>query len=283
MKQFFLYFFILIWVHFTIGKHIWTIDKVQAEVVSDSHKENKRKCFVSGADTSPCVLGGQETLTLRFNVKRASKQMRPHQAMLLVGYPEKELENAHIISVNTRGEATLTLKHKNIPLQLLFEDSPLLLTIVIGSFDTADPLLYTLGRLQIVDIDAKFDPPEPPLRYGPLPEIEHIFSPEQKSSSKILVIIFSIAILSVFGQLCKAWKTIFFTAQTPSSLLNRLSPPYILFFALLCATEVLLYMYWTWIRFPHVLIGLSVLFPLLIFSCKHLLSQIQKNINSVKQ
>ncbi|CCJ28658.1 unnamed protein product [Pneumocystis jirovecii] len=223
MKQFFLYFFILIWVHFTIGKHIWTIDKVQAEVVSDSHKENKRKCFVSGADTSPCVLGGQETLTLRFNVKRASKQMRPHQAMLLVGYPEKELENAHIISVNTRGEATLTLvksfaqhlgsinanfcsfqKHKNIPLQLLFEDSPLLLTIVIGSFDTADPLLYTLGRLQIVDIDAKFDPPEPPLRYGPLPEIEHIFSPEQKSSSKILVIIFSIAILSVFGQLCKA-------------------------------------------------------------------------------
>ncbi|KAG5519613.1 hypothetical protein PMAC_001768 [Pneumocystis sp. 'macacae'] len=211
------------WLRFTIGEYTWTIDKVQVDVVSDLNKQDKRtRCFVSGAEASPCILGDKETLTVRFNVKRASRQMRPHQAMLLVGYPEIELENAHVIPVNTRGEAVLTLKHEDIPLQLLFGNSPLLLTIVIGSFDTAKPLLHTLGPLQIIDIDEKFDPPKPLLQYGPLPEIEHIFSPEQKSSPKIIVIIFSVAILFAFGQLCKTNASRARLAQTsvPATKLN---------------------------------------------------------------
>ncbi|KAG4302958.1 hypothetical protein PCK1_000901 [Pneumocystis canis] len=276
MNYSFFWFFIIIEFTLTFGKQSWTVNNIQVEIISDLPQKISQESDISKESKQLWTLGGLDTLTLRFNIKRGSHPARPHQTMLLIGHPEKHLETTLVIPVDSNGKALLNMKHDQIPLPLLFSDLPLTLTLVIGSFGNADPLLYKLGQLEIIDISDKFEKPIPPLRYGPLPEITYTFSSERKNSSKILTILFSIAILAAFAQLFKMWKTVSVDILTLSSILKRLSLPYILFFTLLCAMEFLFYMYWTYIRFPQVLMGIFILTLPLTISCKRVLSQIQK-------
>ncbi|KAG4306448.1 hypothetical protein PORY_000436 [Pneumocystis oryctolagi] len=276
MKCFIFYFLAFIYVRLTLAKYAWTVEGVQAIITSYTSEKENRVCTISNTEISLCTLSNQEMLTLQFNVKRGSQSMRPHQAMLLIGHPEVELETSRVVSVDTHGKAVLTLRHEDIPLPLLFSDSPLSLTLVIGSFDTATPLSYTFLKLGIVDISHELSAPTPPLRYGPLPEIQHVFSPDKQRSPTIIITVFCILILCAFWQLLRVWKTISSNILSLSFISKNLSVSHILFFSFLWAIEILFYMYWTCIGLPQVLAGVSVLLLPLMFSCKHLLSQIQE-------
>jgi oligosaccharyltransferase complex subunit delta (ribophorin II) len=86
---------------------------------------------------------------------------------------------------------------KDLPIQLLQTTKPLRATIVIGSFGDSKGLSN-----QVFDLDLLYDAAavkptvEAPLRYGKLPEINHIFKPDPKSGPVLISVFFVLAILA---------------------------------------------------------------------------------------
>jgi oligosaccharyltransferase complex subunit delta (ribophorin II) len=76
---------------------------------------------------------------------------------------------------------------------------------VIASFGSSDPY-----SSKAFDLTIKHDPsvPEPkvdkPLRYGKLPEINHVFKPDAKSPPKIITLFFTAIVLAAFPVLLGA-------------------------------------------------------------------------------
>ncbi|KTW26372.1 hypothetical protein T552_02854 [Pneumocystis carinii B80] len=272
----FILFFILLWTPFISGKQAWTIDSIRVEISSSSPQNFVEKFVVSSESSHSWSLRSTDMLSLSFKVKRGSHLAQPHQSMLLIGHPEKQIENALIVPVDSNGNAHLKLNHNRIPLSLLFSETPLLLTLVIGSFGDVTPLLYKLGKLEITDINNDYEMPIPPKRYGPLPEISHTFSPERVESSKILSLLFSCAILFGFVKLFKLLKNTSFETSSFLSIIRDNSFSCFLFFILLLSIEFLFYLYWTSIRLLHTLAGILIISPFLFFYGRRTLSEIQK-------
>ncbi|QSL66473.1 hypothetical protein MERGE_000853 [Pneumocystis wakefieldiae] len=269
------FFFILLWAPFISGKQAWNIDSIKVEISSNLPGVSARKYVVSEESTQLWSLGSSDTLSLSFNVKKGSHLSQPHQSMLLVGHPEREVENVLVVPVEPNGKAHLKLNHKRIPLSLLFSDKPLLLTLVIGSFGDTTPLLYKLGELQIIDISNEHEIPASPIRYGPLSEISHTFSPRKEDCSKVLSLVFSGAILVAFIKLFKKLKNTSFETSF-FSILRQNSFSCFLFFFLLLSIEFLFYLYWTSIRLLQTLVGILIMSPFLFVSGRRTLSEIQR-------
>jgi oligosaccharyltransferase complex subunit delta (ribophorin II) len=87
--------------------------------------------------------------------------------------------------------------HKDIPIPLLQTTTPLTGSIVIGSFGSSKSY-----NSQVLSLDIKLDSAspasaavEPPLRYGKMPDIHHIFKPDPKSPPLVVTLFFSAAVL----------------------------------------------------------------------------------------
>ncbi|EMR09344.1 hypothetical protein PNEG_02298 [Pneumocystis murina B123] len=275
-NQFFFFFFILLWAPFISGKQAWNIDSIEVEISSNLPGISTRKYVIPDESAQSWSLGNSDTLSLSFNVKRGSHLAQPHQSMLLIGHPEKEMESVLVVPVDSNGKARLVLNHNRIPLSLLFSETPLSLTLVIGSFGDTIPLLYELGKLEIVDISNEHEMPTPPIRYGPLSEISHTFSPKEKEYSKVLSLIFSGAISIAFIKLFKMLKNTSFETSSFFFVLRESSFSCFLFFLLLLSIEFLFYLHWTSIRLLHTLAGILIISPLLFLSGRKTLSEIQR-------
>lgn len=85
----------------------------------------------------------------------------------------------------------------------------LTLSIVLGSFDETAPTFTELGTLvpvldgpaQAANERLRQKELEGIVKYGPKPEIRHVFKPEPKSPPKIITLVFTLAVLGGLGGL----------------------------------------------------------------------------------
>jgi oligosaccharyltransferase complex subunit delta (ribophorin II) len=86
---------------------------------------------------------------------------------------------------------------KDLPVQLLTSSQPLRATLLLASFGSAQAFSNHVFDLA-VSLDASKPAPtyEKPLRYGKLPEINHIFRPDPQSGPKVISVFFVLAILA---------------------------------------------------------------------------------------
>ena len=84
-----------------------------------------------------------------------------------------------------------------MPSQLLRSSNPLSASIVIGSFGFSKPYKSRAFDLIIKgDPGSQIVPAEKPLRYGQLPEINHIFKGDPKSPPTIISIAFAAIVIA---------------------------------------------------------------------------------------
>ncbi|KAK9335080.1 hypothetical protein V1521DRAFT_440936 [Lipomyces starkeyi] len=134
---------------------------------------------------------------LRFTVRSdltPDTNNKPHQAYAIIEDPVTKLESSFAVDVRENGRARVDIDYKMIPTALLGANKPLTLTIVLASFGTESPLKVEIGHIQPV-----YNGPAPagPIRFGPKPEIIHIFRSDPKFVSSTVSLFFSAIIVFV--------------------------------------------------------------------------------------
>ena len=100
-----------------------------------------------------------------------------------------------------------TQSQKDLPIQLLTSSKPLRATLVLASFGSAQAFSNHVFDLALsLDTSKPIPAYEKPLRYGKLPEINHIFRADPQSGPKIFSLVFAAAVLAtvpvLLGAVC---------------------------------------------------------------------------------
>lgn len=108
------------------------------------------------------------------------------------------------------------------------------------------PLLTKVFDLLItLDPNVPLTLPDPPLRYGKLPEIHHIFRPDPKSPPKIITIVFAVAVVATLPILLGTWFTLGANLNQFSRALGRAPMSHALFVGSVLGLEGIFFMYYT--------------------------------------
>ena len=101
--------------------------------------------------------------------------------------------NRYLQEANSRRPQT----QKDIPAQLLTSTKPLKASLVIASFGSAKGLVAPVFDIQVaIDPSVAVPTYEKPLRYGKLPEIQHIFRADPRSPPVIISLVFALAVVA---------------------------------------------------------------------------------------
>jgi oligosaccharyltransferase complex subunit delta (ribophorin II) len=175
-----------------------------------------------------------------------------------------------IVTVRENGKARAELDMKSPP-----EDFPssgnYSIDLTIGTFSHNNPTKYHIGTINI-DVPYSYFAP---IKYGPKPEIYHIFRPDQKLPPTIISYSFMIIILTPWLFLIGAWIHLGVNASFLTSEPRSL-PAIISFLCLLLAIEVLFYNYWTHLNIFQTLSWLSILSILAFLLGQKALSDVQE-------
>ncbi|CAG8556987.1 402_t:CDS:2, partial [Racocetra fulgida] len=175
------------------------------------------------------------------NDKQTQKGVQPHQAFLTLTSEKSGNQIPIIVRVRENGKSK---DMKSAPNELLSSPGNYSLDLIIGTFSHNDPLKYHIGTL---DVDVPVISSEPStVVYGPKPEINHIFRPDEK--------------------LPPIWLS-----YTPGSTLMSL-----LFLSSILAIEVLFYNYWTHLNIFQTLSWLTGLSIVAFITGQKALSDVQK-------
>ncbi|KAK7205841.1 hypothetical protein BZA70DRAFT_277183 [Myxozyma melibiosi] len=139
------------------------------------------------------------TATARFRFVIESEEggrSIPHQTYIQISDPSTGLETSFPADVRDNGRSRVDIEYKLIPKALLGPDKPLLCKLIIGSFGTEESLIAEIGTIVP---QFKGEPSPSPLRFGPRPEIIHIFKsdPRYISESVASIVSFSVVALGV--------------------------------------------------------------------------------------
>lgn len=136
--------------------------------------------------------------------------------------------------------------HKDLPFQFIDTDSPLAAIIVIASFDSATPYHKKAFSL-IATRDTSVPAPSiaPPLRYGPLPEIRHIFKDGPKSPPVVISGFFALAVLATLPALLGAWLYLGANFDHASQALRSDPISHALFYGSVVALEGVFFLYYS--------------------------------------
>jgi len=235
----------------------WTFSGGKATIASrgdpigSSSSFNPNKPFANTVPLSP-----KDVLKLSFTLKDGDTVGRPHQAFLLIKDSLGELETFFPLAVKeSTGKAKIDISQKEIPAHLL--DTPELdLTLVLGSFGSSTSgSLIPIGKVApILDAAAKAalekqrekDFGEDNVVYKPKDEIRHIFRDDPKSPSKIITLIFLLAVIAAYAGIFGVWFPVLGAnfKHLPKALRSApVSHP--LFLASLMSLEGLFFMYYT--------------------------------------
>lgn len=163
-------------------------------------------------------LGAADTLKIVLTATEDRTAKRPHQAFLLLRDQDTGLETTFPFSVKESGKGKVDFvcfpiaenwqeqwgfmltnmqAQKDLPIQLLTSTQPLCATLVLASFGSAQAFSNHVFDLAL-SLDASQPIPayEKPLRYGKLPEINHIFRADPQSGPKIYSLVFALAVLA---------------------------------------------------------------------------------------
>ncbi|KAK6347315.1 hypothetical protein TWF696_007386 [Orbilia brochopaga] len=220
-------------------------------------------------------LKSTDTLKILLTAKEGNTAKRPHQLFLLIKDPETNLESFLAFDAKESGKARLDLAQKDIPTALLTAPS-LTLTIAIASFGQSSPLSVEIATIApVLDAAAKKALPAPPLKYGKLPEIHHIFRGEPRSPPKIISLVFLGGVLACLPALFVAWFTLSANlSHLPKSLAaSPIAHP--LFFASLVALEGVFFAYYTSINIFQTLAAAAIIAPVALISGSRALREVR--------
>ncbi|KAK5992497.1 Ribophorin II [Cladobotryum mycophilum] len=131
------------------------------------------------------TLGHQDKLKVTLTTKDGSKAKRPHQAFLIVK-ESSGLEAPFPLILKESGKGTVEITQKDLPVQLLVSQSPLEVSLVVGSFGSTKGSVIPVFDLTLkLDANSPVPSYEAPLRYGKLAEIHHIFRGDPKNPPRL--------------------------------------------------------------------------------------------------
>ncbi|CAI2165442.1 7827_t:CDS:2 [Funneliformis geosporum] len=201
--------------------------------------------------------------------KATKRGIQPHQSLLVLSSNQTGSQIPILVTVRETGKARAELNLKTIPGNLFSGNYSL--NLIIGTFSHDDPINYHIGTVKI-DIPTTYSAP---VKYGPKPEIHHIFKPDQKLPPKFLSYSFVVIVLTPWLFLIGAWiqlgVNVSFLTSEPETL-----PAIIGFLGTLSAIEILFYNYWTHLNIFQTLSWLSGLSALAFFLGQKALSDVQE-------
>ncbi|KAG9292259.1 hypothetical protein G9A89_009071, partial [Geosiphon pyriformis] len=132
-------------------------------------------------------------LTIR-DLKNEKVFHQPHQAFLTLTNEKTNAQAVLILQVRDNGKARLELDMKSAPRELIMASADYTLDLIIGTFSSNHPIKYTIGTAHIKVLKKPSLPP--PIKYGPLPEIHHIFKESERLAPIWLTYSFVIIVLT---------------------------------------------------------------------------------------
>ncbi|EPS42201.1 hypothetical protein H072_3939 [Dactylellina haptotyla CBS 200.50] len=254
----------------------WTFVDATLQLSQKGGEAGPKQVFTPKSPISgPLTLKTTDTIKILLTAKEGDKAKRPHQIFLLAKDAESGLETFFPFDVKESGKARLDLTQKEIPLALLTSPS-LTLTVAIGSFGQATPLSVEIATVNLsLDAATKKSLAEPPLKYGKLNEIHHIFRPEPRSPPKIISLVFLVGVLACLPALFGAW---FALSANVSHLPKALAASPIaqpVFFLSLLAFEGVFFAYYTKINIFQALAAVAIISPVTMISGSRALREVR--------
>ncbi|KAG5979624.1 hypothetical protein E4U55_004952 [Claviceps digitariae] len=171
---------------------------------------------------------------------------RPHQAFLVVREAASGLEAPFPLTVKGSGKGMVQISQKDLPVQLLSSSSPLEASLILGSTGSAKGSVTP-----VFDIEIKADPlhpvvsPAPPLRYGKLDEIHHIFRADPKNPPKVVSLVFALAVLATVPALFVGWIVLGGNVCHAKQAMSNAPLSHVLFFGSVVAMEGVFFLYYS--------------------------------------
>jgi oligosaccharyltransferase complex subunit delta (ribophorin II) len=155
------------------------------------------------------------------------------------------------------------------------QDRAVQASIVIGSFGSSKPLKTKAFTLQVA-VDPNAPAPSPPLRYGKLPEIHHIFRADPSSPPKLLTLVFTAAVLACLPALFIAWGLMGGNLKHLPTALGAAPVSHALFFGSVLAMELVFFMYYSSWRLFTALPAAGAVGLVLFLSGSRALTEVQE-------
>ncbi|KAI9831133.1 MAG: hypothetical protein M1819_005221 [Sarea resinae] len=227
--------------------------------------------------SSPITLGASDTLKIILTAREDKAPKRPHQAFLQLRDPSTGLETSYALSVKDSGKGKVEITQKDLPAQFLTTAHPLSATLTIASFGTSKP--YTSHVFDITPVLDSANPiaqPEKALRYGPQPEIHHIFKSDPTNPPKILTLLFTAAVIAAVPLLLGVWVTLGANLSHLPTALQNAPIPHLLFFGSVVALEGIFFLYYTTWNLFQTLPAAAVVGSVAFLSGSRALSEVQE-------
>ncbi|GBB91504.1 hypothetical protein RclHR1_18830004 [Rhizophagus clarus] len=223
-----------------------------AVTTSDSVRKLTESVKYPSSLDNPIELSQGDNLKIIFSIqdKETKKGIQPHQSMLILSSKQTESQTPIIVTVRDNGKARAELDMRSAPENLFSGNYSL--NLIIGTFSHNNPINYYIGTF---NIDVSYSSPVL-IKYGPKPEIHHIFRPDQKLPPTIISYSFMIIVLLPWLFLIGTWihlgVNVSFLTSEPGSI-----PVIFSFLLTLLAIEILFYNYWIHLNIFQTLSWLS--------------------------
>ncbi|KFY92057.1 hypothetical protein V500_04341 [Pseudogymnoascus sp. VKM F-4518 (FW-2643)] len=251
----------------------WSFKDATVSVVGKGGKgTSKESLSPSKPLAQPLSLGPAGTLKLSLTTTTTTPS-RPHQAFLTLTDPTTGLSTSFALQTRTTGTASLDLPYASLPSALLSSPS-LSASLVLGSFGSVPASSTTLFNIALSS-DESIAQDSKPLRYGKLPEIHHIFAPDQSSPPRVISVFFALAVLGTLPVVLGAWALVGGNAGHVGAALAAAPVSHGLFFGSLVAMEAVFAAYYVSWRLFEVLPLAGVVGAVAFVSGSKALSEVQ--------
>lgn len=169
-------------------------------------------------DPVDAVVPQNTNIDLVFFATNNGKPAVPHQAMVIVSDPNSHLEASYPVAVRPNGRAKFALSYSRLPHALVTAQTPLDVSIVLGSFDSKG-LKTTVARISPELSDEVTKGYKRPERHATKPEIFHQFRGAPRQVNATVAVIFSAGAIAIFAVLLVAWAALI----GPATLLGQAS------------------------------------------------------------
>jgi oligosaccharyltransferase complex subunit delta (ribophorin II) len=166
---------------------------------------------------------------------------------------------------------------KDLPIPLLLASEPLTASLIIASFGASTPYKSKAFEITVErDPNAPIAAGEPPVRYGKLEEIHHIFRSDPKSPPKIITLVFAAAVLGALPILVGVWLALGANFSHLSKAFGSAPLSHILFFSSLIALETIFGLYYTSWNLFQTLPAAAAVGAVAFLSGRRALSEVQE-------
>ncbi|OBT62587.1 hypothetical protein VE03_07406 [Pseudogymnoascus sp. 23342-1-I1] len=251
----------------------WSFKDATVSVVGKGSKGTSKESFSPSKPLAqPLPFGPAATLKLSLTTTTTTPS-RPHQAFLTLTDPTTGLSTSFALLTRTTGAATLELPYASLPSALLSSPS-LSASLVLGSFGSTPASETTVFNIALSGEEGAAAA-EPVVRYGKLPEIHHIFAPDQKSPPRVISVFFALAVVAALPVVVGAWALAGGNAGHVGAALSAAPVSHGLFFGSLVAMEGVFGLYYVSWRLFEVLPLAGVVGAVAFVSGSKALSEVQ--------